>query len=74
MLRKFLNNNFGFSGYETLRSQNTGKEIKLVNLIELLEKKGKALDIMDNIRKYCTDDEIKVKFYLMNVMENTLEC
>jgi len=73
MLRKFLNNNFGFSGLETLKSQNTGEEITLVNLIESIEKKGEAPEIIDNIRTYCTDDKRKVKLYLMNVRENTIQ-
>lgn len=70
MLRKFLNNNFGFSGLETLSSQNTGKETKLVSLIESLEKKGKALEIIDNIKKYCIDEKTKVQLYLLDVMDN----
>lgn len=72
MLRKFLNNNFGFSGLETLRSQSSDKEIVLVDLIESLEEKGKASEVIDDIKLYCTDDKPKVQLYLMNVMENTI--
>lgn len=73
MLRKFLNNNFGFSGLETLKSQSTDKEVVLVDLIETLEEEGKASEIIDDIKLYCNDEIPKVQLYLMNVMENTIE-
>lgn len=72
MLRKFLNNNFGFSGLETLKSQNADKEIVLVELIETLEEKGSALNVIENIKQYCKDDKFTVQLYLTSIMESAI--